>query len=1441
MKHLFLSYLLLAGSFLRISETQAQCPISNTCTPGNATNSQASLFGGGIFQVRIGPTFTNSTVGQADGYKDYCSLGPINITLGGPVSVQIKTGNTFTENLRIFVDLNNDQTFSLPGELIFSSNNATLHSGTFTIPSGTTGQSLKLRISSDLITAAVNPGPCTTPEYSQVEDYAIVLVQNTNPPIAKFSVSDSITCDGTVSFTDRSVNNPNSWTWDFGDGMKSFVQNPSHAYQNSGSYTVKLKVTNGNGVDSLEKSNFIQYNDTVPAATICKPITFNQCCGYGISKVNFASISNSSGLGTYEDFTCSNRTTVLQGRSYPFQAFTNPNLNQDTKVWIDYNGNGIFETNELVFQSISSKNPSGTILISSDTSVKQNIGIRMRIMSEYTGAAIGPCTDLDKGQCEDYTLNIKENRAKPVALFTTSSANFCLPNYTFTSTSLNSVTSYHWYFGDGKDTLISTPTISYTYPSNGIFDVKLIVAGPFGNDTLLKVGEVSYLGQPTGTCSLLSQSGGPQLSTGIAEVSFGSILNRTGNSSDGYQNYSCRKQTTVKKGQSVKLTVKNSGRQTEKVQAWIDWNANGTLETIERVLNTQQDTVHTAFVLIPSNAVTGLILRLRVGSNLQQANQFGACGTIQVGQAEDYGVTVQNNIEKPIAAFGTKTKTSCSGIIQFIDSSQNIPTSYNWSFGDNQTSTEVSPLHAYSTTGLFTVRLITSNAFGADTLTKSNYINITALNGMAISNCNPPPNNTCCQYGIKQVIFAGINKTSGNATEGNKDFTCEAIGTAVVGTIQAISIVNSGNSTENVAVWIDWNNDGSFGTSEKAFSSNNALNHSGNINIPGNAVAGVGLRMRVKSDFSNQALTGPCQANQFGQYEDYQLVLQGNNQKPRTLFTASTTKSCVGIVSFQDTSFNAPNAWKWYFGDGDSSILRSPTHTYATLGNYKVTLIASNANGSDTLVKAAYISILNGENMKSASCIPETVILTGNQGIGIRSVTFNAILRTSPTAPTEGYVDASCLFRTNVSQGQSYQLTVLTSQNFPESCRAWIDWNNNGQFEDPAELVLNGRNSNTHTVSVAIPANAVTDTLLRMRVISDFGGGGGINLQPCSPPNYGQCEDYGILVKKNISKPVAKFSAFSRTACNGSIKFKDISDFIPSSWTWFFGDGTSSDLQNPLHEYTSIGQFDIKLKVSNDFGVDSITVPNFISITELTGTKSAICTNAVSNPGQNFGTSRVSFGTLNKASNFALADGGYLDYTCSDSGLVNITSINQSYPIVILTSNGQTRENCRVYIDFNNDGAFSDSESILNSPNNNYHTANIVLTEAQCLGVPVRMRVMTDNRNNTITSACYNPVQGQVEDYRMRLVWSIVSNLPTLSNIFKLSPNPSAGRFRINGSNQLKRISVTDLQGKAIADFNPRYETSEGEIDLSHLPNGMYQLQILSAQGIERKQIIIQK
>ncbi|MEM7103207.1 MAG: PKD domain-containing protein, partial [Bacteroidota bacterium] len=78
-------------------------------------------------------------------------------------------------------------------------------------------------------------------------DTAFFVIEVIDSPSAAFSGSASGT---TITFSDLSTGNPSSWTWDFGDGGSSTLQNPVHTYASPGTYTVCLTVGNMCGQDT---------------------------------------------------------------------------------------------------------------------------------------------------------------------------------------------------------------------------------------------------------------------------------------------------------------------------------------------------------------------------------------------------------------------------------------------------------------------------------------------------------------------------------------------------------------------------------------------------------------------------------------------------------------------------------------------------------------------------------------------------------------------------------------------------------------------------------------------------------------------------------------------------------------------------------------------------------------------------------------------------------------------------------------------------------------------------------------------------------------------------------------------------------------------------------------------------------------------------------------
>jgi PKD repeat protein len=72
---------------------------------------------------------------------------------------------------------------------------------------------------------------------------------------ANFTFSPVAPAPGqTVQFTDTSTGSPTSWSWTFGDGGTSTLQNPTHAFSAVASYTVGLTVRNGSGSDDVSRT-----------------------------------------------------------------------------------------------------------------------------------------------------------------------------------------------------------------------------------------------------------------------------------------------------------------------------------------------------------------------------------------------------------------------------------------------------------------------------------------------------------------------------------------------------------------------------------------------------------------------------------------------------------------------------------------------------------------------------------------------------------------------------------------------------------------------------------------------------------------------------------------------------------------------------------------------------------------------------------------------------------------------------------------------------------------------------------------------------------------------------------------------------------------------------------------------------------------------------------
>ncbi len=95
-----------------------------------------------------------------------------------------------------------------------------------------------------------------------------------------------------------------------------------------------------------------------------------------------------------------------------------------------------------------------------------------------------------------------------------------------------------------------------------------------------------------------------------------------------------------------------------------------------------------------------------------------------------------------------------------------------------------------------------------------------------------------------------------------------------------------------------------------------------------------------------------------------------------------TIAPCGNNVQFSDSSYLTPVNWDWNFSPGNTSTLQNPSHFYPTVGNYTVSLIATNSFGcKDTSIQILNLGGFNlSVNSPVLQCEQDTTQLTAFGG-----------------------------------------------------------------------------------------------------------------------------------------------------------------------------------------------------------------------------------------------------------------------------------------------------------------------------------------------------------------------------------------------------------------------------------------------------------------------------
>lgn len=399
----------------------------------------------------------------------------------------------------------------------------------------------------------------------------------------------------------------------------------------------------------------------------------------------------------------------------------------------------------------------------------------------------------------------------------------------------------------------------------------------------------------------------------------------------------------------------------------------------------------------------------------------------------------------PIADFTVNRKVICAGqSVTFTDLSAYTPTSWSWSFtgGTPGTSTLQNPTVTYNTPGTYAVTLTATNAYGSDPETKTAYITVMGSVALPVTE------------GFEGATFAPANwavlDKNSNGLTWTRNGSLGAYGTST-----ACAMWDNYNNDDAGARDEIWSSRFDFSgltsatlTFDVAYARYNAtysdtlavlvstdcgttwnqvylkggttLSTNGGTDLTTAQFVPTTTQWRNENVSLNTFLGQPSVIIVFQNRARYGQALYLDNinitgvggSLPVANFTASATNVCAGsTVTFTNTTTGGTSySWTFPGGTPGTSTATNPTVTYNTPGTYNVTLVATNASGSDTELKTAYITVVGAPTAANAGtdqtvCAGSTATLAGNSpttGTGAWSFVSGPSTPTitTPSSPT---------------------------------------------------------------------------------------------------------------------------------------------------------------------------------------------------------------------------------------------------------------------------------------------------------------------------------------------------------------------------------------------------------------------------------------------------------
>lgn len=300
--------------------------------------------------------------------------------------------------------------------------------------------------------------------------------------------------------------------------------------------------------------------------------------------------------------------------------------------------------------------------------------------------------------------------------------------------------------------------------------------------------------------------------------------------------------------------------------------------------------------------------------------------------------------------------------VSFVDASLGAST-WLWDFGDGGTSTSQNPTHTYANPGNYIVCLTSANSCGPSTFCDT----VTICSNYPVSNYS---------YTTSNLTSIFTNSSTGSPTSYHWDFgdgtTSSSSGIIIhnypsAGTYNACLIAQNGCGADTLcqtivvtcptptAAWTYTPNNLSISFTDQTISpyswtwnfGDGATSTSQN---PSHLYTAPGMYNVCLISYNSCGGDTACQ------------TINVSCPAPNPAFSSVVNQ---GAVSFTDLSTLSPTSWAWSFGDGGTSVVQNPTHTYADTGVYQVCLVAGSLCGQDTTCHTVTLDWLGLQEMNA--------------------------------------------------------------------------------------------------------------------------------------------------------------------------------------------------------------------------------------------------------------------------------------------------------------------------------------------------------------------------------------------------------------------------------------------------------------------------------------------